>query len=491
MRRITTVKNLALSVFEGLGLNATYWMNKALTLHGKRMLTNRRFRERQIVASIEEFNGHIGPKAPKTTRVFSIWEEDRRLIWLNHAADLDSECEVYHVKRGAIFRGVFDHLMRNNLKGDPRHGESDIEVYYGPGIAEARKSFRQYCREAMIFIRDRYGVDVWFMPKLNDGWIIDVIMALRQMDELLVANDREGHIFPQRMSFYPPVLRNYVKDFQVDRLCLTNRGAWDFWIKSGFDSNKMVMTGKPCSDYWNRKDLWNTRSQIHPDLSDDRFLILYFSFGTNTLLNFYFPGEKRNWNDLNDAYHEVLLHILRKYHHKIQLVYKIGMKSARDYYHKFDEFEAEVSKLPDNKCFVKLGGAYSSLELMRNADAVVGFMTTGLIEAMFTDNPIIFGAWGQLYDDIKDRLFAYHKTKALIYAQSQEDLRSHLEDVIEGRGGNVVDEEVLKARRKFREEFYFGADGNVSKRILNEAKDLVRARRDAALSAPSTRQKLI
>jgi len=472
---LSFARKVCAKLYSSLGLNKNPWMKRRIEKRYSRLITDAGFRRKMIKKSIMSFNGRVGPKQPGVTRIFSLWEENGRMIWLSYAASRDPECEVFHITRGDIFNGVFNQLLRQyvDLRSLGQVGEVNLDIYYSTEYSNQRKRFQDYCKDVMSFIRDYYQVDVWLLPKLNDDWIVDLIMAIKGLGKPLVVNDRESQISPKRMQVYPAILKKYIKDCEADLLCLNNEYHKEFFIRSGYDPAKLLLTGKPDTDYWHRKDLWKTRQQIDPRLSLDRFIIQFFSFGPQAYLNFYFGKETRTWYELAADYHDVLLEILKKYHDRVQLIYKTSTKEARDKYSQVNLFHQQAKKI-DDQCIVAIGGTVNSVELVRNVDVVLGFQTSGLTEAMFTDRPIVFGAWGEFYDDIKDWLLPYHKTEALLYAKSKDEMYDYLVSLIEGETKYQPTEAVLAARKAFYVRYFYNPDGTASQRILDAAKQLAK-----------------
>lgn len=462
-----------------LGIDLAALVGKQSKNTAPRMLADREFRREVIVSDIESLNGPIMAKAQGIIRVATVWESSKRLIWLSYAADKDPECEVLHIPRTRIFDRVFVHMFTEYAESIRQRalGESNLGMYYTGDFSSQRDRFREYCQGVMSFIRDQYDVDVWFLPKLTDAWITDLVMALKRTGRPIIVNDREGQMSPKRLEVYPNTVRRYVKDFEVDLICVQNEMQREFFERCGIDPSRITITGKPDADYWHRPDLWQSREQIDPRLREDRFVILFFSFGPRTYLDFYFGNDERTWDYLGTDYHEVLLNLLKKYPGKIQIVYKTSPKAARDRFSQYNRFLEEAATFADENSILNLGKQYSSLDLIRNADVVLGFQTTGLTEPMFTDKPIVFGAWGDFYEEIKDALLPYHKTGALIHVRSKEEMQKCLESLIEGRDEYRVTEVMKAIRKEFRETYYYNPDGNVSRRVLDEAKKLARQTR--------------
>ena len=111
-----------------------------------------------------------------------------------------------------------------------------------------------------------------------------------------------------------------------------------------------------------------------------------------------------------------------------------------------------------------LDGTTPTIDLLKVSDCIVGFHTLGIVEAMFTNKPICYGAWGDLFDDIKDTLIPFHKMKGLYFCKNPDSLRDCLIE-------NLLNNKKVKHQREERdkniEEFFFKADGHSAERLFN------------------------
>ncbi len=440
-----------------------------------RLLTDAETRDAFVRKIVDDFNpGLRASMEPGVVRIATIWEGNGRFRWLDHAND-DPRCQLIHVPR-AVFNPAWQFLLRDYLeiaKGELRLGEYALDRYFQPRYQEGRRRFEAYCAAVAALLQRHYGVDVFLMPKLNDDWTLDLITALRKLDIRLVVDDREGTITRKRMETVPPRLRELL-DVHFELMTVHNSLHRDLFVASGLDPDRIVVNGAPQSDYWHRPDLWQSRSQIDPRLRDDRILVLYFSFGPQTYLNFYYGDEPRDWSPLCTDYHDVIARILERYGDRVQLVYKFGGKPLRDLFVDYTDFKRRIAPYAAKNIIVETNVAHSAFDLIANADIVVGFQTSGMIEAMFRDKPIVHGAWGGLFDDIKDTLLPLHRTPALTFADSKEALWDALASLIDDPGGFALTDEIAAARKSFRETYFHQPDGRVSARLLDYCKGIAK-----------------
>lgn len=448
------------------------WARRVVATHRVRKLINDPvFRDAWVSRHFEQFNGgRIEAKLENELRIMCLWEINERMKWLDHGND-DPNCRIFYLSRAA-FDPVWNKLLaryKKEMAAELHMGEVAIEVYSRGHHAEYRQRFVEYCKSVVAGLTATYKIDVILLPKVNDDWTIDLILAIQELDVTLVIDDREDVSTPKRLEVVPPKLKRLL-GFDLDLLNCHNLIHRDFFIDSGFNEDKIVVLGDLTTDYWFRPDLHKCRPEIHPDLSEHRIVVLFFSFGPKQVMNTYYEKEQRNWMDLCDAFHEAMLHILRKYGDRVQIVYKTGGKPARDLYPGHDDFMKKARPYRNGKNLLKLDYRYPVLDLIRTSDIVLGFQTKGLFEAMFTDNPIVFGAWGDLFEDIKDSLHPLHDTEAVTHARSTEELTEVLGRLVENPGTFKLTDRAAAARKALRGRFFHQPDGRVASRILAATK---------------------
>ena len=103
---------------------------------------------------------------------------------------------------------------------------------------------------------------------------------------------------------------------------------------------------------------------------------------------------------------------------------------------------------------------------MRYSDIIVGFQTSGMIEAMNTDKTIIYTAWGDLYESIKDTLLPINTKDCVIDCKSKKDFSEKLSVVIcnhlENKKQNTFSQ---KARLDLVDKYFSNSDGFVAERL--------------------------
>lgn len=358
---------------------------------------------------------------------------------------------------------LFDKYI--HVKKQKNFGEWNLETYYEPQLILSRKKlvlrYTGLLKPLLYILKIRLII----LPKLNDDWIIDFQKAAKNLGLKILVTDRESSISPKRMEVYPPILKKYSDDLnQVDKLCLNNEMHYEFFIKSGIKKEKLIITGSPQSDFWPNK---LGKVEIKTDISKKN--ILYLGFGVNAYLNFYFKEINDNWESLCRDVHSVINNQLSKYHNKLNIYYKIGSKPARDYWEGYADFYESLKKNKIEDSLIEISGKVSTPSILNSFDAIISFQSSGLVEAMFENIPIISFGWGDLYKNIENSLHDFENT-GILFAKSKKELSSYIEDIVQNK-------ELEMDKSKFKETIYkylYLCDGNSSKRILDEAKHLLK-----------------
>ena len=358
-------------------------------------------------------------------------------------------------------RTVTDVLFNKyiNVKKQKGFGEWNLESYYEPGLKKSReKLIIRYCSllKPLIFL---FKIRLIILPKLNDDWIIDFQKSAKKLGLKILVTDRESSISPKRMELYPSILKKFSHDLnQVDKLCLNNEMHYDFFIKSGIKKEKLKITGSPQSDFWPTK-----KPKIDLKIDKSKRNILYLGFGVNAYLNFYFKEQSLNWESLCRDVHAVIEEQLSKNYGKVNFYYKIGSKPARDYWDGYTDFynSLKIKNIEDS--LIEISGKVSTPSILSSFDAIIAFQSSGLVEAMFENIPIISFGWGDLYENIKSSLHNF-ENKGIFFAKNKNELSDLIENIIQNKN-------IEMDRSKFKNTIYdylYLCDGNSSKRILDE-----------------------
>ena len=340
-----------------------------------------------------------------------------------------------------------------------------MDYYRSDKFKVSRYKFRDYCNSINNFVSRFGNIDLILMPKCNDDWTIDYINVVNKANIKLIIDDREGTITSQRLLKVP----NKLKSLDLSFYLMTTHNSLhkSLFVKAGFPSSKIKINGATQSDYWFNPTHWKTLKEIDSNLSENLLKILFFSFGKRTYMNFYYGDEERTWMPLIKDVNDVLIDILDKFEGRIQILYKFSGKLKRDTSEDINRLIKRTKKHIDNNYLIFLDGSKSSFDLIRLSQAIIGFQTSGMIEAMNTKKPIFYSAWGDLYNDIRDSLLPIENSKCLTVSKSKAELYNNLCNLINNYGDISNKEFKQESRALLVEKYFEKSNGKVSERLAN------------------------
>ena len=429
------------------------------------LVISKKYRNYHFKKYFLKYNPNYKENNSEKKNVIMIWEE--RFKYLKSQIIEDDNVNLIIIPRIFLSPG-FQFFLRNyHIKKSRISPKQQISAWQIlKDFKRERLKFRKYCNQVLLFINSLVKIDLILLPKCNDDWTIDFIKVINKLNIKLFIDDREGAVTPQRLMIVPPLLKNIGISF--DLMTTQNEFHKKFFIDAGFLESKIIINGAPQSDYWYKKIFWQNLSEIESSLRKDLIKILFFSFGERTYMNFYYGNEKRTWMPLIKDVNDVLIQILNKYEGKIQLIIKTGAKMNRDINKDGIRFFEKAKKHIDSNYVLFLDASKSSFDLMRQSQLVVGFQTSGMIEAMNTSNQIIYTAWGDFYKEIENTLLPLANEKCLDICSSKKMFFETLEKGIIRESKKIKYNNFSALERKKLIEKYFSySDGNVSKRLAD------------------------
>jgi len=397
----------------------------------------------------------------KKTKILCVGDPDNRMKFLEIEANKNFDFKIIWFPRRVV-----DWLFKKYIfvHKEVGLGEWSLADYYNNDFVEQKKriTLRKKYYKLIKDCINILNIECLILPKLNDDWIVDFQLAAKKNNLPIVVNDRESSISPKRMEIYPDILSQHKKDLNTaDYICVNNEMHKEFFLKSGIKKNKIVLTGSPQSDIWSVKKKSHLVEKFLSNIDSSKKNVLYLGFGVRTYLNFYYQNETRTWDEFCKDVHDELAEFIIKNKDSVNVLYKIGSKPARDYWHGYDDFYKKLVSAGAEDSLIQVRGQILTPELLPYVDLTISFQTTGIVEAMFEDSPIIYLGWGDLYESIKSTLFEFEKS-GVHYANSKLKFREML--------NNFSDNKLPSMNRsnfdKWKYDFFYKYDGKASNRIL-------------------------
>jgi hypothetical protein len=363
------------------------------------------------------------------------------------------------VKLGFLSRRYFDLIFKRYLwdymnEGLRNYGEYALSKY--GRYSKERGLYKKDCVEFIELLGRHCASRVVVLPKYNDDYTLEVIEAFNTKGWKVIVYDREGTVTPERLREISPIV---AKIAPVCDVVVVYNAMHQAFFESVFNLSgirptpNLKMIGNPSSDDWFDFEskptyLWNGSSKR----------VLFFAFGAFSYVYGYeyLKDKSEVWGDFLCELHAVLDQFMKKSSDAI-LMYKRSPKQNRDYWEGSEELLLCENVIVPNV-------TVNSNQLIFESDVVLAFQTTALIDAMHTNKPIIYCAWGRRYAELRTELIDFEsiaKTGAIVHADSPARLLHYLSMPINDFNINQ------NARKIAREMFTNNHDGKVSDRFAD------------------------
>jgi hypothetical protein len=411
----------------------------------------------------------------RTLRLVVTEEKDCRFDWLRRAAEQRGlGLEFIEVRRDVLSRPVVHHMQPFIRPGTsiidrqkPAERTEDYAVRF-----EAMVRHYRSLTQALI---ETYRPHAVLSASLGDIRWTEFGRVARQMGLPWIVAEREGVLAPAiRDKHLVSVKTTY--DPECDLMCLSNPVHRDYWKQMQVRGAQYALTGELNSDFWAGSHLWRSRRELLGRDCHDKKILLYFAFGpknylANPLSGDLFPGERRDWTDLQIQHCRAIRALLDAAGDDVIVIVKVG--------HSSDLLCPEAKRfLPDRPNVHWEPSREVTLDWIVNADAILGMQTTAMIESMFVDVPLIYGGWGGLHEDVIEQLLPIPSSGGVLVPGSEGELVEMLRAMVEDPASLAPDAKMLAARRKFREEYFWQPDGKAGQRTLEAILTFLERRND-------------
>jgi hypothetical protein len=238
----------------------------------------------------------------------------------------------------------------------------------------------------------------------------------------------------------------------ADRMTVCSERHKQFWLRAGADPSKISVTGQPRFDYYLHPERWPTSVQTHRA----RPTVLFLSYAVDA----YHPDEGRGgraWDALHRETEAGLYELARR-GWLVQI--KPHPQQSGDDMRGWRERAGALW----NRDVVPVNAGADTRQLIVNADVVVGFQTTALLEAMIAGRPSVYTGWDDSAISFGDDLIPFHDWADLITVVRRPE---EFTDAVASLLKVECTPEVLSSRNQ-KAEYYLGPlDGGASNRVLD------------------------
>jgi hypothetical protein len=346
--------------------------------------------------------------------------------------------------------------------------------YIDPINDENRANYRAYLEPFLDALEGVTGkIDFFLSGSNHDRYVVEMILIAQKRGIEWVVAEREGtgteYTYQNEAECYKESIT-----VTADYFIVANDGHRHMFDFSRRETVKDIFViGELDTDWWFHWDRRFSRREYREwDKYEKR--VLFLTFGIRNYVSPYaFPNNPEfNWVQLlEEAENEVFEFACRN--RDVLVFYKMGHIEDNNPLFLNRCAEAGLTNV------VPLDRSFSCNELILYSQLVIGFQTTAMYEAMFSDNPLCYIEWAIHPDlDRKTMLLPLADSGACTTVRSKEEFASLLDRwAANDPALNHVSAAELEARVRTRETMFINADGRVSERVWDKMAELIAQRR--------------
>jgi hypothetical protein len=347
--------------------------------------------------------------------------------------------------------------------------------YINPVNDENRVNYRAYLERFFDALEGVTGkIDFFLSGSNHDRYVVEMVYVAQQRGIEWVVAEREG---TGTQYTYQNEARCFKESMTVtaDYFITANEGHKHMFNFSRRESVKDIFViGELDTDWWFHWDRNFARNEYR---SWDKFQrrVLFLTFGIRNYVEAYnFPNNPEfNWIQLlADAEDEVFEFACKN--RDVLVFYKMGHKEDNN-----PIFLERCAKAGLTNV-VPLDRSFPCNELVLYSDLVIGFQTTAMFEAMFSENPLFYIEWAiHPSIDQKEMMLQLADSGACTTIRSKDQFREMLERwVINDPEVCELNSAQREARIRTREIMFTNANGRVAERVWEKLQELFQARKN-------------
>lgn len=384
-----------------------------------------------------------------------------KLLCIDHFFEQDIEAMVASSGEHHCWSIPFQRFYRAAHRIFPEEVHTGIDAFFQPQYEQARREYAAAARAEVERLYKTYRFDAVLAPSDTFFWIRAVIDVLREMGIPVAVLQKEATIPPGWLEG-PAKEWNEISPFIADHMLVSSENHRRFWLNGGVDPDIVAMTGQPRFDLYARPEQRRSWAQLGVDTGGKR-TVLFLTYDCNAYLPIIDRTGHAPWLELRQETESVLLDVAER--GLATVLVKAHPQAAEDQ-------TEHLKSLSIRPGIVNLDPHIDVRHVIANADVVVGFQTTALMEALAAGRPTIYTWWTEPAHRYADDLIPFHSEReALTVADSPGELRDAIEAGLASEAGDAG---IRSDQAMALVDLYLGPiDGRAGERCWQELTRLV------------------
>jgi hypothetical protein len=354
-----------------------------------------------------------------------------RALVLDHFFQRDLAALRTALEPGEELRTIDYSVLREEaLRYFPQEVTVGLEPYARPDLAHARET---YAAQLARMVEDEFAAwpfDIFVLPSDFYFYVRELPAACAPLGVPVVIVQKETTRAPQNMEVLSGTAARDAPPI-AEAMSVCSERYREFALRCGWDPERVVVSGQPRFDVYGAEP---------PPRREGPPRCVFFSYRTFAYHPRTYEGTLTYaWETLHRQTEEGLFELARR-------GWEITIKPHPQQDWAADRARIDAALEPELRERVHLADpAEDARPLVLDADAVVGFQSTALIESLGAGKPVIYTWWDPEAERVSDSLVPFHEwDDVLAVVRRPEDLA----DTVEERhrlGLSAVDTERARA----------------------------------------------
>ena len=332
----------------------------------------------------------------------------------------------------------------------PKEAFKGVATAFDPRFESGWTSYRRSIARFTRWISSAYRPNVLVLPSDSIFYLRPVIEQIRTLGVRVAVVQKETTISPMTLASHAAMIRRFVP-FMSDVTTVCSQRHRLFQIECGTPDDLIVVTGQP------RFDVYQTPAAHRSRSATGLPHLLYLSYDDRA----YLPLDSGcSWQDLRRQTELVISEAARSGRWRVTAKRHPQQRRGADW---LDPAVGVAPRSADTR------------QLLLEADVVVGFQTTALLEAAAARRPVLYAAWGPVFDANHAQLIPYDKHPECVTHVAGPE---HLAELL-GRGPEALARPTIDAD-PFIGEHLGVIDGGATERVIHVLRSLAASARPTA-----------
>lgn len=391
-----------------------------------------------------------------------------RILFLEHFSRQDLDSLVSEIRRrrdGWRWRELpWQALRLQALKNLPDPDQLAFEDYSRPELQPHWAAHARHLETVFEELYSRWQFDAFVAPSDIFYYVRGAAAACERLGIPFVVVQKETTVSPGTMAKETVMLRDHVP-FLAHHMTVCSDRHRDYWLATGADPARISVTGQP------RFDAYFAPQPPR----EGRRRLLFLSYHLYAYAEAV-TGELDIWRNLHTQTEAGLWELARR---GWEIVIKPHPQQP-NWPAEVRRMRAGLGRSARHVRFARLTA--DTRDLILEADAVVGFQSTALLEAMIAGKPVVYTGWDPRLPELEGQLIPFHTYGDVIEIVENPD---QLVATVEGAPRYERGTEEWDRRAEIFVEELGPVDGRSSARVLDRIEAEV-----AAMRSTSTAEQL-